>query len=200
MKIKRLDDFLDIVNAKYKRLYGKGLKISMRYGLRMLSIYIRREIAYSGGSRPMIYTGKLFKNEEYQQRYWKINAIKMERLHWQLDKREWDGYYYFAISKEKGDALVEYLKGVKHSKGNFPVVTFKNICLYKNLSELKVVLASKLNYIMRMPYPEDCGWFLYKKKISINDFEFYEGWNHEEKKYNKLKWENRSLQMISAKD
>ena len=53
---------------------------------------------------------------------------------------------------------------------------------------------------MRMPYPEDCGWFLYKKKISINDFEFYEGWNREEKKYNKLKWENRSLQMISAKD
>ena len=97
---------------------------------------------------------------------WKINAIKMERLHWQLDKREWDGYYYFAISKEKGDALVEYLKGVKRSKGNFPVVTFKNICLYKNLSELKVVLASKLNYIMRMPYPEDCGWFLYKKKIT----------------------------------
>ena len=75
-----------------------------------------------------------------------------------------------------------------------------HICLYKNLSELKVVLASKLNYIMRMPYPEDCGWFLYKKKISINDFEFYEGWNREEKKYNKLKWENRSLQMISAKD
>ena len=68
MKIKRLDDFLDIVNAKYKRLYGKGLKISMRYGLRMLSIYIRKEIAYSGGNRPMIYTGKLFRNEEYQQR------------------------------------------------------------------------------------------------------------------------------------
>lgn len=133
MAIKRLNDYIDQVHAKFDKLSKDEISKILNYGFRKYHY-----INYVGGDvmlretqklKILMYTGKLFKDfNKYYNYYIKKYSTKLRILN-NRRKIEWDGYYYFGLPNSR---LHEYTDQKEDS-----LIILEDIVLFRLLPELK---------------------------------------------------------------
>ena len=102
------------------------------------------------------YFGKMTKRPIRHFMYYVTKLANKIKILYKRKKLEWDGYYYFAITRKQYEEL--NIKKMGRPKKHF---IFKNIKLYKIKEECRLREWNKY-YIFRVPYVKD---FFYSKFI-----------------------------------
>ena len=194
MTNKYISDYIDIINEKYHFLERKIVYRIMRYSL--FNIWY---LNYNGGDvcifprnkfKYLFYMGKRTYDFEKHKLYW-IRKMKTKiRILYNKRKREWDGYYYFALHDSQLARILKQKNKVGNPRKYF---TFPNLVLYKIFEECLVREQNKRN-IFRIPFATSFGYSTYKKDYRCKDFEYVyrrvDGGllpiNHNEESHNKL--------------
>ena len=166
MQVKTLDDYYEQVYAKFPFIPHSDIQRILKYGWRYIYIINSR-----GGDILInrhdfwFYMGKICTNPlQHFYKYYKKLAFKIRMLSiW--NKKKYDGYYYFGITKQQ----YEKIKQSKNSRGR-PKTKFNygNVILYKYFEECKVAQPSK-SYFYKIPYPLDVGSTRYRANFISKD-------------------------------
>lgn len=166
MQVKTIDDYYEQVYAKYPFIPHSDIQRILKYGWRFIylinsrggDVIINRHDFWffmgKMGGNPLTHFFKYFKKLAF-----KIRTMSI----WH--KKEYDGYYYFGISKQQ----YEKIQQSKHTRGRPKTIfNYGNVILYKYLDECKVAQPSK-SYIYKIPYPLDVGYTRYRPNFKSKD-------------------------------
>lgn len=149
MKVKKVSDYYESMQAKYPDIPRKDIERILKYGWKQLfmcnnlgaDVIINDHNFWS-------YIGYLKKDSlEYFNYYIKKLILKL-RIISRKKKVKWDGYYYFALQNK---AYENYCKQ-KNTRGRpRKIFNYGTVVLYKYLDECKLAEHNK-RYIFRVPY------------------------------------------------
>ena len=157
--VKTIQDYYDLIYSKYPTLPKEDVRRALQFGFK--SLYLTN----SYGADVLIhrnnfwlYSGQLMNNSLHYFNYYKRKIRIKLRIMYKRKKIKWDGYYYFALSRDQYD---NYLKQ-KNKKGR-PRKNFKygNVILYKYFDECNLRNSGALA-IFKIESPLDLGLSLYK--------------------------------------
>lgn len=167
MVIKKIDDYYEEMYKKYPKVPKSDIKKILQFGWK--SLYLHN--SYGGDvtitdQSSFIYFGKLMTNSLNWFNYYKKKlSIKISVLFKRRNKdKPWNGYYYFALSKEEGEKYVAN-DSKRGRKGRY---TFGPILLYKIKEECITREANK-PYIFELPFNVDLGYHVFKKTYTTKD-------------------------------
>ena len=172
LKMILLFSIISNLKERFPFLSKKEVLKILTFGLRMLHYVNKRgsDVIFKNdhGDNEVYtaYIGNLYKNPMKMNNYsifkW---AIKTRILH-SLKKIEWDGYYYFGLSKARQE---EALKQINNNRKKN--IDFGNLFFYKIKEEL--YYDYKIDHIYRIKYPIDAGYKFYLKSFKTKrDFEY----------------------------
>lgn len=167
MEIKTVKDYYEQMCEMFPEVPKSDIKLILNQGWRNLYMY------NSSGADTIIkdknfwcYIGYLKKNSlDYFSYYIKKLSTKL-RILYKRYKIKWDGYYYFALTKEKYEEFCPNNKRGRPKKNR----VFKNIVLYKILDECKVY-ESGSTHIFRVPYFSDFGFKYFLDELKTDKAE-----------------------------
>lgn len=164
MELATCDKYYDKVLERFPLLTKKQVEKIIKHGL--CSVYLLN--LYGGDvllrhPKYVMYFGKLFNDNLVFTKYalikWKIKL----RIKYKKQKRKYDGYYYFGLTDELFNE--KYVKARKKRAFRLDGVMF-----HKILEEL--TLDRRVTHFFRMPYPDDCGFTMYKKDYIVRNAEY----------------------------
>lgn len=101
--------------------------------------------------------------------YYKIKLRNKIRIMFCRKKIEWDGYYYFALSKTQYENYLSQKKKRGRPRKHFE---YGHVVFYKIFEDCNLANSSK-NYFFRIPYPIDMGLTFSNKNLVTDKAEFY---------------------------
>ncbi len=113
---------------------------------------------------------------------WQRQISKKIRIKYKMLNRQWDGYYYFALSDR---FFARILAQKKRSRKYY---IFEHIMLYKVFEECLANSRGK-KHVFRVPYAVDFGWKCYKPVYECSDFEYI--YRNNEDKLEQVNIDNR---------
>ena len=163
MKVKDINDYVDIVHEKHPELTRDEIKRILVYGWKMILQYVK-----SGNdvqilsSNFFFFIGQIPSSALTVFKTYCYKLAKRIRYMFQRTKSTWDGFYYFAITEN------QYIEYLKQSKKKYKV--FKNVLLYKLLDECKISEHSK-PYIFRLGDDKTSWMQKFYKEIKTDNVE-----------------------------
>lgn len=143
MELKRVNDYVDVLKEKFPEISQSDIKRILTYCWKMIYLY------NSEGNDILIknpdlifFIGKLTKDSLRNFNVYKLKLAKRIRFMFKRKKEKWDGYFYFARTKNQ---YMQYLEQNKRRK----YITFENVKLYRLLDECKLLEYNK-HYIFRV--------------------------------------------------
>lgn len=159
---KTIQDYYEQVYKEYPNIPKSDIKRILQYGWK--SLYLHN--SYGGDvllSRLgfWFYCGQLMCDSIKWFNYYKRKMIIKLRILYKRKQIEWDGYYYFALSKNQYE---KYLSQ-KNKKGRpKKIFTFNKVLLYKIYDECNISENSKIA-IFKIPMLLDMGFTNYKEQL-----------------------------------
>lgn len=168
MELATCDKYYDKVLERFPELTYKQLDKIIKHGLMSLYLYN----LYGGDvllkhPKFTMYFGKLFNDCKVFYNYWKLKWKIKLRIKYKKAKTKYDGYYYFGLRK---DEFEKYKDIFKKSRKRRRVITFPKLIMFKILDECLV--HKEFKHFFKIPYPEDCGFTMYKENWTAKDFEY----------------------------
>lgn len=170
MQLKTIKDYYDQIQEMYPEVPMSDIKKILNFGWK--SLYLHN--SYGGDvlikdDSTFIYFGRLMRNSINWFVYYKKKlSIKIKVLFKRRTRNiPWDGYYYFALNNAQAKEYWAQIKPKGRPKKWF---TFGPIVLYKIKEECLVREAPK-QLFFRVPFVEDLGWHLFKRKFKTKDAE-----------------------------
>ena len=163
MKIKDINDYVEIVHEQHPELTEEEIKRILVYGWKMILQYVSFGNDVSIRSpKFFFFIGKIPNQALTTFNYYCNKLSKRIQYMFRRTKSKWDGYYYFALTENQ---YLDYLKqGRKKNK------VFKNIKLYKLLEECKVAQSSR-PYIFRISDDKTSWLSKFYKELKTNTAE-----------------------------
>ena len=165
-KEKSIQDYYEILYEKYPTVAKSDIKRILQYGWK--SLYLHN--SYGGDvllqrRKLWLYFGSLTNNSVRWFSYYKRKMIIKLRVLYKRYKIQWDGYYYFALSKKQ---YQEYLN--KKNKRGRPRKNFDfgKVLLYKIYDECNLAENGK-QAIFKVPMMLDVGFTTYKEHFVTGD-------------------------------
>lgn len=165
---KTIQDYYEEISSEYPDLNKSDIKRILQYGFKSLIIHNN-----CGGDVCLhqkdfwFYSGQLMNDSLKYFNYYKRKMRVKMRIMYKRWKVEWDGYYYFGLSRKQYD---EYLNS-KNKKGrpkkNF---IFNKVYLYKIFDECNIIHSGDVA-IFRIPHPIDQGFTMYKEILKTDKAE-----------------------------
>lgn len=163
---RKLKDYVKIVQQQFPLFTQEDLTKIIHYGLVMYAYANRQHcdvIFYkkSGDSSMSLITGMLGKDPLTH--FWRwVNKWRMkERLFYKLKGKKWDGYYYFGLTEDAHNKLI-------NQKGKKKIIENTHLLLVKDeLRHLKWV-----KHIWRIPWPLYHGWKFWVSKYKSDKLEY----------------------------
>lgn len=168
MKVKNIQDYYEIMYDQYPNIPKSDIRKILQYGYK--SFYLHN--SYGGDvllNRKgfWLYSGNLTSNSLKYFEYYKRKMVVKLRVMYKRKKIQWDGYYYFALTKSQYE---DYLKQ-KNKRGRpRKKFTFSKIILYKIYDECNISQSNRVA-IFKIPLNLDLGFSIYKEKIECSNFE-----------------------------
>ena len=159
---KTIQDYYEQVYKEYPNIPKSDIKRILQYGWK--SLYLHN--SYGGDvllSRLgfWFYCGQLMCDSIKWFNYYKKKMIVKLRILYKRKQIEWDGYYYFALSKNQYE---KYLSQ-KNKKGRpKKIFTFNKVFLYKIYDECNISENNKIA-IFKIPMLLDMGFTNYKEQL-----------------------------------
>ena len=159
---KTIQDYYEQVYKEYPNIPKSDIKRILQYGWK--SLYLHN--SYGGDvllSRLgfWFYCGQLMCDSIKWFNYYKRKMIIKLRILYKRKQIEWDGYYYFALSKNQYE---KYLSQ-KNKKGRpKKIFTFNKVLIYKIYDECNISENSKIA-IFKIPMLLDMGFTNYKEQL-----------------------------------
>ena len=159
---KTIQDYYEQVYKEYPNIPKSDIKRILQYGWK--SLYLHN--SYGGDvllSRLgfWFYCGQLMCDSIKWFNYYKKKMIVKLRILYKRKQIEWDGYYYFALSKNQYE---NYLSQ-KNKKGRpKKIFTFNKVFLYKIYDECNISENNKIA-IFKIPMLLDMGFTNYKEQL-----------------------------------
>ena len=165
---KTIQDYYEALATEYPDIPLSDIKRICQYGWKSLYLHnsygadvlLRRKDFW-------FYSGKLMNNSL---RFFDYYARKMKnklRILYKRKKIEWDGYYYFALSRTQYE---DYLSQ-KNSKGRpRKIFNFGKVILYKIKDECSIIEHGKIA-LFRVKMNREKGFTLYEENYRTGDSE-----------------------------
>lgn len=162
--IRDLSDYVDFVKEKYPEMETKDILKILRFGFRAYyRVILWSKGVWVGRGKRKAFIGN------YSEEYGNRQIQKICRWRWNRKQKEYDGYYYFVMSAEKFEQLS------KRKLNKRAPLEFKKIMLYRDPIECKRRhIFSK--HFFRVPYPLDCGAYMYKGKFITDQYQYLGLW------------------------
>lgn len=167
-QVKTIQDYYDLVYSKYPTLPKEDVRRALQFGFKSLYLtnsYGADVLIHRNGF--WFYSGQLMNDSLQYFNYYKRKIRIKLRIMYKRKKIQWDGYYYFALSRDQYD---NYLKQ-KNKKGR-PRKKFKfsKVVLYKIYDECSVIESAKVA-IFRIPKTVENGFSFFKEELITQDAE-----------------------------
>lgn len=165
---KTIQDYYDIIIQKYPTIPKQDIKRILLYGWK--SLYLHN--SYGGDvllkkHKFWLFCGTLTNNSIRYFNYYKRKIRLKLRVMYKKKKIQWNGYYYFALSKNDFDNYKSLINKRGRPRKNF---SFNKIILYKIYDECAISESGKVA-IFKTPMPLDLGFTLYKEIFNTNNIE-----------------------------
>ena len=163
--IKRVSDYIDKLQEMYPQLHKKDIERMVNYGWRMFYYYNLRGcdvITAKSRKGKWLYCGSLFIDSVKHFKYYRKKLMRKIRVLWALKHRQWDGYYYTAITDNEYQQI-KYTFG--RPKTN---LTVHNKVLFKIKNEA-FVFYHTARYFIRCKLPIDYGYTIHKETCKCKD-------------------------------
>lgn len=189
---KTVQDYYEQISNEYPEIPIQDIKRILLYGFK--SLYLTN----SYGADVLInrkdfwfYCGRLMNDSIKYFHYYKRKMITKLRIMYKRKHIQWDGYYYFALTKNQYE---EYL-GQKNKKGR-PRKRFKfsKIILYKIYDECNLAESNRVA-IFRVPWTIEKGLTMYKEELEVVSPELV--LEREPLKFNDILWTVYNYQFLS---
>lgn len=161
-KDKTLKDYYEIMYDKFPSISKIDMRRILNYGWK--SIYLHN--SYGGDiiirdKDIWCYIGFL-KSDSLKHFLYYIKKLSLKlRVLYRRKKIQWDGYYYFALTKSQYDLIIN----TKSKKGRpRKKHTFKNVMLYQISDECRISEFGK-QYIFRIPYVDTIKYKFFLKQL-----------------------------------
>lgn len=165
MKIKTVDDYVELISDKFPEVSYDDVKRILKYCWKMIYLY------NSEGNDVLIkypdltfFTGKLTKSSMKNFETYKRKLARRIRFMFIRKREKWDGYFYFARTKSQYQDYLEQSKRRKY-------ITFQNVKMYKLLDECKVTESNKY-YIFRLKGIDSNKFSKFYYELRTKDAEF----------------------------
>lgn len=165
---KTIQDYYEAICEEYPTISKSDIKRILQYGWK--SLYLHN----SYGGDVLInrrgfwfYSGRLMNNSIKWFEYYKRKIRIKLRVMYKRKQIPWNGYYYFALSKNQYN---EYLSQKKRRGRPKKWFTFSNTVLYKIYDECNISESGKMA-IFKIPMPLDLGFTSYKEQLNTNKAE-----------------------------
>lgn len=179
MAIKYVNDYVDIVQARFPDISKSDIKKIMTYGWK--SIYLHN--MYGGDTlikddsinKYLFYIGRLtYDSLKHFFYYIKKKTVKLRVLF--NRHKKWDGYYYFGLTQKQYDAYLAQHNRRGKKRKHFK---FGTMMLYKLFEECQLKEGFR-EYFFRVPYYVDLGFRVLMRDYVTDKAEFilyrkYEG-------------------------
>lgn len=159
---KTIQDYYEQLYKEYPNIPKSDIKRILQYGWKSLYLHC----SYGGDVLLnrlgfWFYCGQLMNNSVKWMNYYKQKMKIKLRILYKRKQIDWDGYYYFALSKTQYE---EYLKQ-KNKKGRpKKKFTFNKVLLYKIYDECNISENGKIA-IFKIPMSLDLGFTNYKDQL-----------------------------------
>lgn len=171
MFIKRIQDYYEEVHKKFPELTLKDIKTILNFGWR--SFYLHN--SYGGDVRTTskdfnFYCGRFTHNSLRHFQYY-LSKLKVKaNIMYKRKCKEWDGYYYFALSDSQYQQYLNQIHSAGRPKKYF---SFPWVLLFKNPDECKIDGWNK-RYIFRVKSPIDAGYKSFRRNCKLKSPELVE--------------------------
>lgn len=165
---KTIQDYYSIISQKYPNIPEQDIKRILLYGWK--SLYLHN--SYGGDvllkkQKFWFFCGRLMNGSIKHFNYYKRKIKLKLRIMYKKKKIQWDGYYYFALSRSDFDAYKAIINKRGRPRKNF---SFNKIILYKIYDECSITESGKVA-IFKTPMSLDLGFTLYKETFKTNNIE-----------------------------
>lgn len=162
MQLKTIQDYYDQICEMYPTVPKKDIKRILQFGWK--SFYLHN--SYGGDvlisqQNFWCYCGQLMNDSLKYFAYYKSKIRVKLRVLYKRKKIQWDGYYYFALTKKQYEQYLNSKNKRGRPRKNFQ---FDKIFLYKIFDECNIMQYNRVA-IFRIPLIEDIGFVYYKEKI-----------------------------------
>lgn len=154
--LRTVADYVDKVQEKYPEINKKDIERIITYGFRQFylmsqagSDFILSTGCKSEGFKISAYVGYILRDKGMMNRYICLKRAIKYRLLWLRKRVQYDGYYYFALSKED---YARYKEEAKENKGK---VTFERLKVYKVPEEILSTNDQGHPYLFKIPFDEE---------------------------------------------
>lgn len=171
--IKTISDYYDIMYQLYPRTSKADIRKILRYGWSKLGLLLSQGASFNINSKGFwLYAGAITYRDTALSRVetYKRQLIRKYRYFYKRDGAPWDGYYYYALTKEQYKDYCDQQHTGGRRKSKF---TFTNITLYKIYEECKIRNLGKVHFF-RIKIYGDIGFRRFKKELKVNKPELYE--------------------------
>ena len=171
MAIKNINDYIDEVQQKFPQVSKADIKRILSYGWK--SIYLHN--MYGGDTlikddsinKYLFYIGRLT-YDSIKHFYYYIKKLTVKLRVFSNRHKDWDGYYYFALSQKQYDYYLSQQKSRGRRRKHFK---FGSVMLYKLLDECNIKEYNK-EYFFRVPFIEDVGFTILDNDYKTDKAEF----------------------------
>lgn len=168
MQVKTINDYFEILYAKYPNVPKEDIRRILKYGWK--SLYLHN--SYGGDifiqdNNTWCYIGTLTNNPLKHFEYYKRKLATKIRILYKRKKIEWDGYYYFALTDNQYNNYLSQKHKTGRPKKNF---IFEDVILYQILDECKISEGNK-KYIFRIPYISRVNYKFFIEKLKTDKAE-----------------------------
>lgn len=171
MELKGVKDYYEEMYQLFPDVPKRDIQRILNFGFK--SLYLHN--SYGGDtliqdSNFWCYIGKLRKDSIKHFIYYKNKLATKIRILYKRKKIPWDGYYYFALTENQYQNVLNQQKGKGRKRKHF---NYGNQILYKILDECKLRYSNR-KYIYRVPFISELGYSFYKENYNTGDAELIE--------------------------
>lgn len=166
---KTIQDYYDAIHQEYPGIPESDIKRILLYGWK--SLYLHN--SYGGDvlihrQDFWFYCGHLMNDSIKFFDYYKRKLAVKLRIMYKRKHIEWDGYYYFALSRTQYE---DYLKQKHHMGRPRKKFTFDKVMLYQIYDECSIVESNKVA-LFRVPTLDTFGFTIFKENWTTDKAEF----------------------------
>ncbi len=171
--MKTIEDYYEQMYELFPTLPKEDVRKIMRYGWSnlMRALSWGCDINLTNGSSFHFHVGLLFKHSLTWGKVYILKLARKFRFIAKLKDIPWDGYYYFTLSPERHEKILNQLKkdGTLHKKKK---INYENIMVYK-LKDEAILRSIGQPYLYRMKRMLDIGNIFYFPEVfDKNKIEF----------------------------
>lgn len=171
MELKGVKDYYEEMYQLFPDVPKRDIQRILNFGFK--SLYLHN--SYGGDtliqdSNFWCYIGKLRKDSIKHFIYYKNKLATKIRILYKRKKIPWDGYYYFALTENQYQNVLNQQKGKGRKRKHF---NYGNQILYKILDECKLRYSNR-KYIYRVPFISELGYSFYKENYNTGEAELIE--------------------------